>query len=66
MAHQNAVLEPFVKNTAAAIIRRDSDAAWDSAVLKSAPPKPQPSTRYVHQLLLCSLRIKYIVVHHAQ
>jgi hypothetical protein len=46
MAHQNAVVEPFVKNTAAAIIRRDSDTAWDSAVEKITPPRPRPSHEY--------------------
>jgi hypothetical protein len=50
MAHQNAVVEPFVQNTAAAIIRRDSDAAWDSAVEHFNPPS-QPSAKYVHQPL---------------
>jgi hypothetical protein len=46
MAHQNAIVEPFVKNTAVAIIRRDSDSAWDSAVEKFTPPRP-PSQKYV-------------------
>ena len=46
MAHQNEIVEPFVVNTAAAIIRRDSDVdvAWDSAVEKFTPP-PRPSSR---------------------
>ncbi|GAB7358210.1 hypothetical protein MBLNU230_g0362t1 [Neophaeotheca triangularis] len=40
MADENAVIQPYVTNTAAAIIRRDSTAAWDSAVEKFIPPRP--------------------------
>ncbi|KAM0718472.1 hypothetical protein Q7P37_005542 [Cladosporium fusiforme] len=37
------IIEPYVKNTAAAIIRRDSNTAWDSAVERFDPPKPSPT-----------------------
>ena len=50
MAHQNAVVEPFVRNTAVAIVRRDSDSAWDSAVEHFTPPRPA-SYKYVHPAL---------------
>lgn len=35
-------IQPYIANTAAAIIRRDSNTAWDSAVEKFAKPRPSP------------------------
>jgi hypothetical protein len=46
MTQQNEIVEPFFTNMAVAIIRRDSDAAWDSAVEKFNQPRPSP--KYVH------------------
>lgn len=65
MANQNDIIEPFVTHTATAIIRRDSDPAWDSAVDKFLPPSP--SARYVHWFISpnCSLQTNNIVLHHA-
>lgn len=42
MEEQEATIQPFVKNTVPEIIRRDSNAAWDSAVEKFNSPKPSP------------------------
>lgn len=42
MATQDVTVQPYVTNTAADIIQRDSNTAWDAAVEKFIPPKPSP------------------------